>query len=109
MGRSAAEVSQSALESLIEFQIVGGDLLDQDVDVIVHVWNSRCLHRQKGCESVRCVFNDHVLSYFEQKRGVGTEGGGDQLIFYRSEKRIHPYQMRFFMEDGFRVLELFKQ
>ena len=67
------------------------------------------LLRADNEEGVRCVFSEQVLSYFEQQQGVNTEGGGDQLIFYRPGKRIDPDQMRSFMAEGFRVFELFKQ
>ena len=60
-------------------------------------------------EAARRVFSDQVLSYFEQQQGASTEGGRDQLIFYQSGKRIDPDQVAPFVEDGFRVFELFKQ
>ena len=107
---SSLNLPRFALRPEKLFHKIGQVFGYQDVDFDSHpMFSQYYLLRADDVERVRCVFSDHVLAYFEQKRGVGTEGGGDQLIFYRSEKRIHPYQMRFFLEEGFRVLELFKQ
>jgi hypothetical protein len=59
-------------------------------------------------EDVRALFNDRVLEYFADHPGVCTEGCGGRLVYYRAQKRIGPAEVREFLEEGFRVLALFR-
>ena len=46
---------------------------------------------------------------FETEEGLSVEANGDRLIFYRGGKRIRPEDVGPFMEEGLRVLRLFKR
>ena len=59
-------------------------------------------------EAVRGLFNDHVLEYYEAHPNVCTEACGDELVYYRAQKRLDPAEVRSFLEEGFRVLALFR-
>jgi hypothetical protein len=58
--------------------------------------------------AVRQHFADHVLEYYEDSPGVCTEASGGRLVYYRTSTRIAPDDVRSFMEEGFRVLALFR-
>lgn len=82
----------------------------QDIDFESHpAFSKHYLLRADDEAGTRRVFNGQVLSFFEQNKGDSVEGGDDQLIFYRPDKRIDPDQIGPFMEEGLRVFELFKQ
>ena len=57
---------------------------------------------------MRQHFADHVLEYFEESPGVCTEGSGGRLVYYRASAKIAPAEVRTLMEEGFRVLALFR-
>ena len=59
-------------------------------------------------EDVRALFNDRVLEYFADHPNLCTEGCGGRLVYYRAQKRIGPDEVRPFLEEGFRVLALFR-
>ena len=48
-----------------------------------------------------------VLAFCEGILGLSTEGAGTCLVYYRSRKKVKPPEIMGFMEDGFRVFELF--
>ena len=107
---SSLNLPRFALRPEQLFHKIGQVIGYQDVDFESHpMFLQRYLLRAYDEKGVRRVFTDQVLSYFEQQRGVSTEGDGEQLIFYRSRKSIAPDQVRPFMEEGFRVFELFKK
>jgi hypothetical protein len=91
------------------FHKVGKVFGYKDIDFTSHpTFSKKYLLRGDDEDSVRRVFEGHVLSYFENQPGVCAEGRGDQLIVYRPEKRVKPEEIHTFIEDGFRVLEVFK-
>lgn len=101
---------QFALRPENLFHRIGQVFGYKDIDFDSHAaFSKRYLLRATDEAAVRGVFADHVLSHFEAQQEVSTEGGGDQLIFYRSTKRIDPDRVRPFMEEGFRVFNLFRQ
>lgn len=81
----------------------------RDIDFESHpTFSDRYLLRADDEAETRRVFTDQVLSHFEQQTACSTEGGGDQLIFYRADARVAPDQMHAFMEEGLQVLTLFE-
>ncbi len=81
----------------------------QDIDFESHPRFSRSyLLRGQREDAIRELFQDPVLEYFEESTGCCTEGGGNRLVYYRSRQRIAPSKVRDFMEEGFRVLALFR-
>ena len=90
------------------FHKIGSVFGYQDIDFEGRpAFSSAYLLRGKDEEAVRRLFDDAALSFYEGERGVSTEGEGDCLVYFRPGKRVKPYQVRTFMEDGFRVFGAF--
>ena len=82
----------------------------QDIDFDTHPrFSASYALRGHDEQQVREVFGAEVLAFFEAQDGVSTEGSGNQLIFYRGKKRIRPEDVSSFIEEGFRVFQLFKR
>ena len=91
------------------FHKLGSVLGYQDIDFASHPkFSKNFLLRGRDEEAVRGIFTDDILSFFESRPGVSAEGGGDQLIFYRADKRIEPEAIVSFMEDGSNMFKLLK-
>jgi hypothetical protein len=81
----------------------------RDIDFESHPRFSKTyLLRGEDEEAVRQVFPDHVLEYYEECPNVCTEGCGGRLVYYRTTRRVDPKEVRTFLEEGFRVLALFR-
>jgi hypothetical protein len=81
----------------------------QDIDFDEHpTFSSRYLLRGPDEAAVREVFTDEVLSFYEGMQGVSTEANGDRLLFYRHEKRVKPERIRPLLEEGFKILAVFR-
>ena len=81
----------------------------RDIDFESHPrFSSSYLLRGEDEEAVRAVFPDHVLEHFEERPGVCAEGCGGRLVYYRSQTRIPPTDVRPLLEEGFQVLGLFR-
>ena len=101
---------QFALRPENLFDKIGDVFGGQDIDFESHPKFSKSYSlRGSDEQKVRETFTDEVLFFFENQTGISTEGGGDQLIFYRAGRRIDPDQVSSFKQEGFRVFELFKQ
>ena len=86
---SSLNLPRFALRPEQLFHKIGQVIGYQDVDFESHpMFLQRYLLRAYDEKGVRRVFTDQVLSYFEQQRGVSTEGDGEQLIFYAPESRL---------------------
>ena len=83
-----------------------GDL--QDIDFSSHTkFSDDYLLQGNPEESVRNLFNDQLLNYFESKPGLCLEGGANQMLFYRLNERISPNKLSEFLEEGMQVLSKF--
>ena len=58
-------------------------------------------------ESVRNLFNDQLLDFFESKPRLCVEGGANQMLFYRLNERVSPNNLSQFLEEGMQVLAKF--
>ena len=75
---------QFALRPENLFHNIGGVFGYQDIDFDSHPQLSKkYLLRGNDEQKVRQLFTTEVLGFFEGQDGVSTDGGGDQLIFYR--------------------------
>jgi hypothetical protein len=82
----------------------------QDIDFDSHPeFSKRYLLKGENEESVRWLFGDDALSFYESDRKLSTEAAGRQLIHYRSDKRVKPEQIQEFITQGVRVLTLFRK
>ena len=64
--------------------------------------------RAENEDAVRDFFTDNVLEYYEESPGTCTEAAGGRLVYYRASLRRPPEQARDLLEEGFRVLALFR-
>lgn len=81
----------------------------RDIDFATHPhFSKKFLLRGEDEEAVRAVFKDHVLEHYERCGGVCTEGCGGRLVYYRSQRRVAPAEVRPFLEEGFQMLALFR-
>jgi hypothetical protein len=91
------------------FHRIGQVLGYQDIDFESRPDFSKAFLLRGSDEArIREVFDDEVLEFFEGTTGVCVEGGGDQLIYCRSSKKVEPANTRSFMDDGFKVYLLFR-
>ena len=104
---------QFALRPEYLFDKIGSALGYQDIDIDFESdrtgveFSKKYLLQGKDEQKVRELFTPEVLGFFGGQYGVSTEGGGDQLIFYRLGKRIKPEDVRPFIEEGLEVFRLF--
>jgi hypothetical protein len=104
-----ADLPGFSLRPEMWFHKIGQWLGYKDIDFDTHPGFSRkYVLRSAEEEAVRGIFNDHVLEYYEANPNVCTEGCGGRLVYYRALKRIDPSEVRSFLEEGFRVLALFR-
>jgi len=104
-----ADLPGFSLRPEMWFHKIGQWLGYKDIDFDTHSGFSRKYVLRSGEEeAVRSLFNDHVLDYYEANPNVCTEGCGGRLVYYRALKRIDPSEVRSFLEEGFRVLALFR-
>jgi hypothetical protein len=83
-----------------------GDL--QDIDFSSHTkFSDDYLLQGNPEESVRNLFNDQLLDFFESKPELCVEGGANQMLFYRLNERISPNELSQFLEEGMQVLAKF--
>jgi hypothetical protein len=81
----------------------------RDIDFDSHPRFSKSyVLRSEDDEGVRQYFAPHVLEYYEESPGVCTEASGGRLVYYRVSTKIAPTEVRTFMDEGFRVLALFR-
>jgi hypothetical protein len=81
----------------------------QDIVIEGRSWFSNYYLLQGDDEgSIRKLFHDRVLSFFEDHAGLCAEGAGGLLILYRVSQRVDPEHLRLFIEEGFKVLALFQ-
>ena len=83
-----------------------GDL--QDIDFSSHTkFSDDYLLQGNPEESVRNLFNDQLLDFFESKPRLCVEGGANQMLFYRLNERVSPNNLNQFLEEGMQVLTKF--
>ncbi len=81
----------------------------QDIDFASHPQFSRAyLLRGENEANIRAFFDEELLSFFETQKKISVEARGDQLVFYRQQKRIKPDEVQDFLQDGFQVFSMLK-
>jgi len=80
----------------------------QDIDFPSHTkFSNDYLLQGNPEESVRNLFNEQLLDFFESKPGLCVEGGANQMLYYRLNERISPNKLSQFLEEGIQVLSKF--
>ena len=72
-------------------------------------FSKKYLLRGEDEQLVREMFNEDVIRHFESNLNLCLEAGGNQLIFYRSSKRVKPQLLRTFLDEAFKAYQLFIQ
>jgi len=122
-GRNASAHRQSVLLlrtphlSLPAFMLRPEGLLDKigavfglrDMDLDDHPdFSKHYVLRGQDEEAVRRLFDADVLDWYGSRRGVSTEGAGQELVFYRADRRVPPEEFPALLEEGFALLTLFR-
>lgn len=81
----------------------------QDINFDTHPqFSKHYLLRGTNEASIRGLFHEGALSFYDDRPGLCTEGNRERLVFYRAGRREKPEQMRSFLAEGFEILALFK-
>jgi hypothetical protein len=59
--------------------------------------------------TLRKIFTDEVLSYFQNNIGLNIEGTSDQILLYREGTHMGPEKVHAFLNQGAAVLRLFEE
>ena len=90
------------------FHKIGSAFGYKDIDFETHpLFSKSYLLRGDNEAAIRGLFNNELLNFIESQQKISIEGSGDQLVFYRHKKRVKPEEVEEFMEEGFKVFELF--
>ena len=84
--------------------------LFQDFDFIDYPkFSEKYLLQGSPEESIRKLFNKDLIEFFESisEEELFVEGGGDQIIIYKSKKRIDPNELNEFLDKGMEVFSKF--
>ena len=80
----------------------------QDIDFSSHPkFSNDYLLQGNPEESVRNLFDNQLLDFFESKPRLCVEGGANQMLFYRLNERVSPNNLNQFLEEGMQVLAKF--
>ncbi len=72
------------------------------------LFSKRYLLRGDDEASIRRIFNEWTLQYYEQHPGLSTEGDGQKLIYYRVSKSVTPDKIESFLQEAYEIYGLFK-
>jgi len=87
---------------------IGSVFGNQDIDFPTHPdFSKRFLLRGEDETKIRAIFTDKLLNFFNSQKKITVEGGGDQLVLYRDEKRIGPEEWQKFIDQGFQFFDEF--
>lgn len=88
------------------FHKLGEALGHQDIDFEAHPEFSAAYLLQGPDEgAIRDTFGEALLGYFARHPGLCVEGAGQQLVYYRSGRRVDPAQLGNFLEEGLDVVD----
>ena len=105
---SSLEVPPFSLKPQNVFHNIGKAFGYQDIDFEFHpLFSEKYLLRSTDELVVRQCFTTDILEYYEQRPGLSTEAGGDQIIFFRASKKVKPEGLPQFLKDGFHIYTLF--
>ena len=80
----------------------------QDIDFPTHPdFSKRFLLRGEDETKIRALFTNKLLNFLESQQKITIEGGGNQLILYRDNKRIRPEEWQNFIDQGFQFFDEF--
>lgn len=81
----------------------------KDINFDSHPAFSKRFHLHgKDEEAIRNLFNHQVLSYYESKHALLTDGSGDSLVVFRKGKTVAVDDISAFLDQGLNVLRMFE-
>ncbi|RMH16069.1 MAG: hypothetical protein D6696_19060 [Acidobacteria bacterium] len=82
----------------------------QDIDFeSSEEFSKRYLLKGADESAIRRLFEPPIRRYFAQHAGWSVEGAGEELIVYRSGKRVRPEELTTFLPETTRIARLFRQ
>ncbi len=92
------------------FDKIGSVFGKKDIDFeAAPIFSKKYLLRGDDEPSIRMIFNEWALQYYEQHPGLSTEGDGRKLIYYRISKPVAPAKIEAFLQEGYEIYGLFKR
>ena len=88
---------------------IGSALGFQDIDFDHHPTFSSNFVLQGDESLIREAFNDQILDFFAQNKGLYSEGFGSTLIMCRKNRRINPDQLKDQIELAYTCSALFRK
>lgn len=71
-------------------------------------FSKRYMLRGDDEPSIRMIFNQWIIEYYERHPGLSTEGDGQKLIYYRVSKSVTPDKIESFLQEAYEIYGLFK-
>lgn len=72
-------------------------------------FSSKYLLRGQDEQAIRQTFNEAAMSYYENNLKLCTDGGGNEIFFYRQNIRVEPLNVPALLEWGLNMLTLFQR
>jgi len=80
----------------------------QDIDFGNHpIFSGQYLLRGPDEQSVRKLFTDALLGFYEMNEGTSTDGGGNQLFIFRQNSRPSPHETQAYLNWALQLQRLF--
>lgn len=81
----------------------------QDIDFANRpAFSKQYLLRGPDEQAIRHLFHDQLFAYYEANPKLSTDGGGNEIFFYRQNVRVEPQNVRAFLDWGAGMLNLFQ-
>ena len=82
----------------------------QDIDFEHRpLFSKKYLLRGPDEQAIRQAFNDQILAYYEANQGLSTDGGGNQIFFYKHGYRVPPTEVRSYIDWGAGLYAIFQR
>jgi hypothetical protein len=82
----------------------------QDIDFATRpTFSAKYLLRGPDEAAIRNAFTDAALVYYENNLKLCTDGGGNEVFFYRQNVRVEPQNVRALLDWGMNMLGLFQR
>jgi hypothetical protein len=80
----------------------------QDIDFANRpTFSSKYLLRGPDEQSIRNLFSDALLGFYEMNEGTSTDGSGNQLFIFRLNSRPAPQETQAFLNWGLQLQRLY--
>ncbi len=90
------------------FHKIGNLFGYRDIDFDAYPeFSKQYLLRGEEEDRIRQCFNHRILSFFEAKKGLYTEGNGSQLLYYRVRHIVQPKNLQSFLDEAVEVYRTF--